>query len=129
MVFIFSVIRRHVIDSVANPLQGETKWECTKCELSPCHQKWQRRYCNIPEETDCSGISHGKVLSRVERKTRTKKTSHQSLDVEVEVRSMGCEEKCCKSSAAKYLPSGYAPGYASGNFKKYKPSGYAQGYF
>ncbi|KRX33035.1 hypothetical protein T05_14238 [Trichinella murrelli] len=188
MVFIFSVIRRHVIDSVANPLQGETKWECTKCELSPCHQKWQRRYCNIPEETDCSGISHGKVLSRVERKTRTKKTSHQSLDVEVEVRSMGCEEKCCKSSAAtpqatlqaiskninpqampraifeknfafrlclganlkKYLPSGYASGYASGNIfampraifeknfafrlclganlKKYLPSGYASGY-
>ncbi|KRY05367.1 hypothetical protein T01_12129 [Trichinella spiralis] len=22
-----------------NPLQEETKWECTKCELPPCHQK------------------------------------------------------------------------------------------
>ncbi|KRY15111.1 hypothetical protein T12_4954 [Trichinella patagoniensis] len=61
MVFIFSVIRRHVIDSVANPLQGETKWECTKCELSPCQQKG---YLNklaswrfLKKLSDCSGIT------------------------------------------------------------------------
>ncbi|KRX59563.1 hypothetical protein T09_13977, partial [Trichinella sp. T9] len=34
-------------------LQGETKWECTKCELSPCHQKGYLKngIVEVPEET------------------------------------------------------------------------------
>ncbi|KRX39608.1 hypothetical protein T09_11726 [Trichinella sp. T9] len=59
------------IYSVANPLQGETKWECTKCELSPCHQKGylNNGIVEVPEETTAE-------KSRVERKTRTK-SAHQ----------------------------------------------------
>ncbi|KRY49227.1 hypothetical protein T03_9333 [Trichinella britovi] len=47
------------------------------------------------------------------------KFPHPSLDVEVEVRSMGSEEKTeeamPRGKFKKYLPSGYASGYASGN--------------
>ncbi|KRY44168.1 hypothetical protein T03_12418 [Trichinella britovi] len=47
------------------------------------------------------------------------KFPHPSLDVEVEVRSMGGEEKTeeamPRGKFKKYLPSGYASGYASGN--------------
>ncbi|XP_003379075.1 hypothetical protein Tsp_02747 [Trichinella spiralis] len=31
-----------------NPLQEETKWECTKCELPPCHQK--HGILEVPED-------------------------------------------------------------------------------
>ncbi|KRZ48374.1 hypothetical protein T02_9574 [Trichinella nativa] len=44
---------------VANPLQGETKWECTKCELSPCHQKGyiNNGIVEVPEESDCREVT------------------------------------------------------------------------
>ncbi|KRY57071.1 hypothetical protein T03_2184 [Trichinella britovi] len=98
------------IYSVANPLQGETKWECTKCELSPCHQKSRR----------------------VERKTRTKsahqnsESSHiisQALDLKrwkwrrgLRGQRRGGRITRRSVGTAKYLPSGYALGYASGKF-------------
>ncbi|KRX36367.1 hypothetical protein T05_16184 [Trichinella murrelli] len=50
---------------VANPLQGETKWECTKCELSPCHQKGylNNGIVEVPEETDCREVTVSPVAN------------------------------------------------------------------
>ncbi|XP_003366257.1 hypothetical protein Tsp_13260, partial [Trichinella spiralis] len=43
--------------STVSPLHcKEKQWECTKCELSPCHQKRSKQdgIVKVPEETDCS---------------------------------------------------------------------------
>ncbi|KRX80643.1 hypothetical protein T06_1611 [Trichinella sp. T6] len=105
------------------------------------------------------------ITSRIERKTDHVKNRKEALDergtgpgpakplveVEVEERSMGCEERteeefrlggedrsggrialqlCLGANLKKYLPSGYASGYASGKISIFKKiaAGYAPGY-
>ncbi|KRX71367.1 hypothetical protein T06_4895 [Trichinella sp. T6] len=147
---------------VANPLQGETKWECTKCELSPCHQKGyiNNGIVEVPEESDCREVTVSPVAvsskytsrfrsRRVERKTRTK-SAHQpqampqaTLQAILKnIHPQAMPKAMLQANLKKYLPSGYAWGYASGKIfpqatpqatlqailNKYSPSGYALGY-
>ncbi|KRY57566.1 hypothetical protein T03_15748 [Trichinella britovi] len=109
----------------------------------------------VPEATDCSGITsvnkksrqvnpvEGKELEMKEKEDLEEKAKPLG-EVEVEERSMGCEERtekrrrqkwwqdssaampqaifekkfafrlCLRANLKKYLPSGYASGYASG---------------
>ncbi|KRX64782.1 hypothetical protein T09_1950 [Trichinella sp. T9] len=64
-------IRRQCCKSTAMRNNGK----CTKCELSPCQQK--HGILEVPEETDCSGItsitiSRSRRRDRQEKRTRIK---------------------------------------------------------
>ncbi|KRY31417.1 hypothetical protein T01_2277 [Trichinella spiralis] len=160
MVSIFSVIL-----SVTNPLQEEKMgmYKVRIVSLSPKTVSKQDGIVEVPEETDCSGITsvnkktslHG-ILEvpeetdcrgitvpvavssksksrRVERKTWTKETSANQLleKGDSEEKIWICPQAKPKAMLQKkYLPSGYASGYASGKlfiFKKIA-AGYAPGY-
>ncbi|KRX12574.1 hypothetical protein T07_778 [Trichinella nelsoni] len=116
-----------------NPLQEETKWKCTKCELPPCHQK--HGILTVREETDCSEITSIYKTSFLSKIQTSRKELERDLtrleEEEVEERSIGWEEKttgrvalrkfrntlylkqCLKLNASLQdldLPSGYASG-------------------
>ncbi|KRY14065.1 hypothetical protein T12_6675 [Trichinella patagoniensis] len=97
-------------------------------------------HLEVPEETDCSGITS--ITIRSKRRDRQEKERRKSLkqtrspgkekiltgpilrlekeEVEVEKRSIVCKERkrelCPRLFLKKILPSGYAWGYASGKF-------------
>ncbi|KRZ90103.1 hypothetical protein T08_2734 [Trichinella sp. T8] len=100
------------IYSVANPLQGETKWECTKCELSPCHQKGylNNGIVEVPEETDCREVTVSPVSANF-KKYLPSGYAWGYASGKIFVNSKNFE-------IFKKIAAGYAPGYASGNFKK-----------
>ncbi|KRX81049.1 hypothetical protein T06_1821 [Trichinella sp. T6] len=106
MVFIFSVIRRQCCQSTAmrNKMGNAQSVNCLSVNKS------KHGILEAPEETDCSGIT-SITISRSRRRDQEKRTGRKPL----------------KEDQAKYLPSGYALGYASGKFFKKIAAGYAPG--